>query len=577
MQGDLNRKRSERWVAPVLASAALSCFVAHPVLAESPASKVQGDTAASVSVPSTKTNLSDQINRVASLDPAAEPIEAAANMDQVTSVSQLADVKPTDWAFQALQSLVERYGCIVGYPNKTFRGNQALSRYEFAAGLNACMDRINELIAAGTADLVKKEDLLKMQKLQEEFAAELVTLRGRVDALEVRTATLEKQQFSTTTKLFGQAIFGVQGRTGNRADLFPVDGIRDVKDPGTQINVISNVQLSLLTQFSPRSILLTGLAAGNGSTRPFLTNNVRLAYESDTGGSVQLSDLTYRHLIGKGFAVIVGTEGVNMVNVFRGANRVESAGFGPLSAFAQRNPIINIGAGRAGAGFDWQIAPRISLQALYTAGGEPNNPGSKLGLFDGRNTIGAQLTVAPTNTIDVALNYVHSYSPGGFLGFLGTGVGDDQVSAAGATSTNAVGGTISWRVTPQITLGGWAGYTNSSIPGFSGNVETINWMAFLNFPDLFGRGNLGGLYVGQPPKIFNSNLPTGVNIPDILAGGVGGPGGQPATTTHIEAFYRYRLNDNITITPGVIVILNPRNTDASDTITIGAIRTTFTF
>ena len=35
-------------------------------------------------------------------------------MDQVTSVSQLSDVQPTDWAFQALQSLVERYGCIAG-------------------------------------------------------------------------------------------------------------------------------------------------------------------------------------------------------------------------------------------------------------------------------------------------------------------------------------------------------------------------------------------------------------------------------------------------------------------------------
>lgn len=36
-------------------------------------------------------------------------------LDQVTSVSQLSDVKATDWAFQALQSLVERYGCIAGY------------------------------------------------------------------------------------------------------------------------------------------------------------------------------------------------------------------------------------------------------------------------------------------------------------------------------------------------------------------------------------------------------------------------------------------------------------------------------
>ena len=63
---------------------------------------------------------------------------------QVTSVTQLSDVQPTDWAFQALQSLVERYGCIAGYPDSTYRGNRTMTRYEFAAGLNACLDRITE-------------------------------------------------------------------------------------------------------------------------------------------------------------------------------------------------------------------------------------------------------------------------------------------------------------------------------------------------------------------------------------------------------------------------------------------------
>ncbi|MFM7546533.1 MAG: iron uptake porin, partial [Synechococcales cyanobacterium] len=93
-------------------------------------------------------------------------------MAQVNSVSQLSDVKPTDWAFAALQSLVEKYGCVVGYPDRTYRGQRALSRYEFAAGLNACLDRISEHIASSTANLVTKEDLAVVRKLQEEFAAE---------------------------------------------------------------------------------------------------------------------------------------------------------------------------------------------------------------------------------------------------------------------------------------------------------------------------------------------------------------------------------------------------------------------
>ncbi|HEY9671801.1 MAG TPA: iron uptake porin, partial [Waterburya sp.] len=68
--------------------------------------------------------------------------DTADTIDQVTNVSQLSDVRPTDWAYEALRSLVERYGCIAGYPDGTFRGNRALSRYEFAAGVNACLQQI---------------------------------------------------------------------------------------------------------------------------------------------------------------------------------------------------------------------------------------------------------------------------------------------------------------------------------------------------------------------------------------------------------------------------------------------------
>ncbi|MEO1673411.1 MAG: hypothetical protein AAFR77_21980, partial [Cyanobacteria bacterium J06631_2] len=43
-------------------------------------------------------------------------------MSQITNVQQLRDVAPTDWAYEALRSLVDRYGCISGFPNQTYRG-----------------------------------------------------------------------------------------------------------------------------------------------------------------------------------------------------------------------------------------------------------------------------------------------------------------------------------------------------------------------------------------------------------------------------------------------------------------------
>ena len=531
-----------------------------------------------------------------------EPAEGDEPMDQVTNVTQLSDVRPSDWAYEALRSLVERYGCIAGYPDGTFRGNRAMSRYEFAAGLNACLQQIERLIAGSGTDLASRADLERLQRLVSEFQAELATLGTRVDNLEGRTARLEDYQFSATTKLFGQAIVGLQGRSDDNEYELALNQkdtpAGPLVDRDTNVNVINNVQLSLFTQFGPRSLLLTSFQAGNGSTttnatRDPLGNFVGLGYEGDNGNDLELTDLNFRHLIGSKIALIVGPEGVNPVNVFRGVNRIESAGSGPLSRFAQRNPIINIGRGRGGIGFDWQLATRFSLQGVYSASRpeEPDN-GGILGGNEGSTSAGAQLVVSPTDTIDISLQYINSYSPDGFLG---TGVGDDRVAlqtlkTVGSESflrapinTNAFGAGLEWRVTPRLTAGGWAGYTDSNFKGGSGSVQTFNWMAFLNFPDLFGEGNLGGIYVGQPPKITDSDITDdnggSRNVPSFFTQGdtSRSEGGQPDTTLHLEAFYRLQVSDNISITPGVIVILNPLHNNDNDTITIGALRTTFTF
>ncbi|NJL68197.1 MAG: iron uptake porin, partial [Microcoleus sp. SM1_3_4] len=218
------------------------------------AENIVSQTDRSPAIP-TATSTAEQIAEIensASLEPATTNSQTAESgeLPQVTSVSQLSDVRPTDWAFQALQSLVERYGCIAGYPDGTFRGNRAMTRYEFAAGLNACLDKVNELIRAGTGNLATKDDLTALQRLQEEFAAELATLRGRVDALEARTSELEANQFSTTTKLSGEAIISVADTTKN-----------DRNETQTVLNY--RVRLNLLTSFTGKDTLITGLQAYN--------------------------------------------------------------------------------------------------------------------------------------------------------------------------------------------------------------------------------------------------------------------------------------------------------------------------
>ncbi len=69
---------------------------------------------------------------------------------QITSISQIKDVKTTDKHFMALQSLVERYGVISDNP---FRGNDPLTREEFVVLLNSSLDILVELAASTDEDI----------------------------------------------------------------------------------------------------------------------------------------------------------------------------------------------------------------------------------------------------------------------------------------------------------------------------------------------------------------------------------------------------------------------------------------
>ncbi|MFM7551090.1 MAG: iron uptake porin, partial [Cyanobacteriota bacterium] len=130
-----------------------------------------------------------------------------ASQEQVTSINQFSDVKPTDWAYQALSNLIERYGCVAGYPNGTYKGGQAMTRYEAAALLNACLDRITEVTD-------------ELKRLMKEFEKELAVLRGRVDGLEAKVGELEATQFSTTTKLRADTrwVLGAVNYSGNQVN-----------------------------------------------------------------------------------------------------------------------------------------------------------------------------------------------------------------------------------------------------------------------------------------------------------------------------------------------------------------------
>ncbi|HTL90315.1 MAG TPA: iron uptake porin [Leptolyngbya sp.] len=494
---------------------------------------------------------------------------SANDAGQVTSVSQLSDVRPTDWAFQALQSLVERYGCIAGYPDKTYRGNRAMTRYEFAAGVNACLDRVNELIAASTADLVKKEDLATLQKLQEQFAAELATLRGRVDSVEARTTTIERQQFSTTTKLRGEAIFAISGAQGDNLAV-PVGAAPSATAVSKNTTFSDRVRLILNTSFTGKDTLFTRLQARN--LVPFSggvtgTNMTRLSFDGNEGNSISIDKLFYRLPIGKGAVTFDAFGGEFYSNVPTLNPLFASDSQGSISRFGRFNPIYRNAQGGSGATLNLPISNALTASVGYLAS-NANNSIDKQGLFNGSNAALAQLSFKPTTNLDLALTYVRSYTnfdgvSNGVTTSTGSGFANNPFAGA-ATAASNYGIEGAFKITPGLTVGAWGGYTQAFREGTGGRADIWNWAVSLGFPDLGGKGNLAGIIFGMPPKVTRNT--TNPNRDD-----------NGGTAYHLEGLYRLQLNNNISITPGIIVIFNPEHNDANNTEYVGTIRTTFAF
>lgn len=74
--------------------------------------------------------------------------------------------------------------CLVGYPDGTFRETQLVTRYEFAAGLKACLDRVETQLERQTADAATPEEFANLQEQIQDFGEKLENLRDRIDRLE---------------------------------------------------------------------------------------------------------------------------------------------------------------------------------------------------------------------------------------------------------------------------------------------------------------------------------------------------------------------------------------------------------
>jgi hypothetical protein len=476
--------------------------------------------------------LDTEITSVASLDQIAEYANEGSvdSMGQVTSITQLSDVRPTDWAFQALSSLIDRYGCIAGYPDGTFRGNQAMTRFEFAAGLNACLE--------GFARTVTGADVTTLEQLLQQFEAELATLRGRVDSLEARTAQLEANQFSTTTKLNGNVIFGLAAVL----DSDSVFNDQAVFGYRTEMNFDSS--------FTGSDRLRIRLRARDA--RDFDADPTGFSFSGGRrNNDIFLDNLFYDFPLTDNIDVRIGANSLSPDDLVASTiSPLDSSTSGSLSAFGFPPQYDIATVGNAGAGVIIQLTDNLSLDLGYTAGlASSPNPGE--GLFNGPYSAIGQLTFL-SGSFDAALTYIRTYNT--FAG------------GVPAYNANNFGFQGNFRLNDTIEIGGGVAYSDVNAIGSGADADVWSYQGTLAFNDLGGSGNMLGILAGVVPYSRNN-----------FAFVAGAPTQSRNTSFLAEVFYRLQVNDRISVTPSLIYVDDPFNVRSFDDSLIGAIRTTFSF
>lgn len=550
-----------------------------------------------------------------------DSIKNTDEMSQVTNVNQLQDVSPTDWAYEALRSLVDRYGCIAGFPNQSYRGNQALSRYEFAAGLNSCLNQIERLIAS--SESVVREDLDTIQRLTQEFAAELASISERIDNLEGRTAFLEDNQFSTTTKLSGNVFFNFTGATAGDdvlAETNSLDAPLPLRRAGRDSNndpIISEITddpeitfgyytwINLNSSFTGKDNLAIQLVAGNGNSpansfaSAGLYNTFGTPFTDQTGtasgtNSVEIRELFYDFPLGEKLRVVVGPR-INWYRYFdnnaytfflTGAGSFNSSG-GTLVNPIDRgsgavitfdfNDFVSFKVGYLGENTEFLPS------AFFNTSSAPNK-----GLFSGTQTLTAEIDFSIAETANIRLMYTRStvdnnvpildengnttgFGIGGATGEPVYGVADDGFGGTiGDAPADTFAVNFDWKIVDWLGIFGRYSYGSTSIfPRDSdreeGEIDAQSIQAGLAFPDLVKEGALATFSFVIPFDVLDGE--------EFLASGAGDGG----TQYEFEATYFYPVNDNLAIVPAFYLIANPNNFEDNPNIYVGNVRMQFQF
>ncbi len=519
---------------------------------------------------------------------------------QITGVSQLRDVSPEDWAYEALQGLIEQYDCLSGYPDNNFAGNRLVTRYEFAAALNSCISSIEAQLATRVDEaLVFQTEFTILQRLREGFIVELALLRGDTDAVQARVGEAELNQFSTTTKLRGLSVVNVteafsdrailaEGETAFRQQTSTTDATRLVEDSNTTLSYLT--WLTFLTSWTGRDNLTLQLAAGNGDSpansyaSAGLFNTFGVPFTDQTSGleanEVVIRELAYQFPVTEDVQVAIGTK-VNWHRYFD-YNNFTSAIDGASSFNSRNSTLLNAVERGTGAVVMWNINDQLSLHSGYLEENNEflSNPPFKRtsnpseGFFSGTNTITTELTYSPLDNLNLRLLYnrtnfqVIDGQIGGATGKPVVGFAHYPGGELASARANTFSFNFDWLPTSGLGLFGRYGYGNTILAGRDNGQRDLNVQSFqvgLAFPDLLKEGALGTISYLVPFSVLEGR--------DTLLSG-GGDGG---VQYELEATYYYPLTDNIALVPAFYWIGNANNFSENPNLYVGNFRAQISF
>ena len=463
--------------------------------------------------------------------------------EQATSVTQFTDVRPTDWAYAALGNLIEKYGCISGMTDSTFAGGKTLTRFEAAALLNSCLERVTE-------------NTDELQRLATEFANELQVVRGRVAKLEKQATALQAQQFSTTTKLKGEATFVVGSVAGAR--------LANSSNVGnTAFNY--DLRLSFDTSFTGKDLLKTRLRSGNFSSTPFGSSSslFKLDKAETYANTVTLDRLYYRFpALAKGVYLTAGAQVRNTEMAW-----VPTAYKSDILDFfsvAGAPGVYNKATG-SGFGVEWSQPVKKGKGGFvanlnYVA---QNGNDSTKGQFDEDGSLNTLAQVgyrAPQ--YGVAFGYRYGTEGTRVRNFNALGGGSGALAANQTSNGYALN--AYWQpkksgIVPSVSAAyGWNTVSlsnNKQTP--NGATDSQTWMAGLQWSDVFAKGNAAGFAIGAPGNA--------ASLPD------------DKKAIMWEAFYRYKVSDAVSVTPAVFYVSNNQGLKQNSSNYGGVIQTTFRF